>query len=225
MNKSLILLAVSRKYSRYCVAGVDTTSGKLVRLITKDSDAHYAVTEQDLTFLDGTRATKLDIVQVEIEDRSVSYYQSENYVLRKGVVWRKAGIATIADAIALHPLNRPEYAFYDTKRKLHKDFFRTIEPRQISSLMLIRPQNTILLIQESFDRRQVLFDFSYNGRQYEPFPITDPDYTESVRIIPAGDYPMNSDPILLISVGECFPQDNCHYKLAAGVFQCDQPSF
>lgn len=218
MKRSLILLAVSRKYSRYCVAGVELGTGKLLRLITPDSDAHYAVSEKDITYPDGSLAHKLDFVEVEVRDRWVSYYQTENYVLVPGLSWHKHGTSTIADAVRLHPLNTAEHAFYDTRRKLHKDMYRSISPREVCSLMLIQPQNTQLLIQESFDRRQAMLDFDYNGRHYEPFPITDPDYAASIAGLAPGSHPMPQDPILLISVGECFPQDNCHYKLAAGVF-------
>jgi hypothetical protein len=221
---TLILLAVSRKYSRYCVAGVDVKNGKMTRLITTNSDAHYAVSEEELRYPDGKLACKLDKVEVEVTDRSVSYYQTENYVLKKGVRWQKLGMASIQDVISIHPLNQPAIAFYDTKRKLHKDIFRTLEPRDICSLMLIQPQNTVLLIQESFDRRQALFDFHYKGQHYEPFPITDPDYCASIADKATGSYPMDNDPILLLSVGECFAQDQCHYKLAAGVFPCDPSS-
>ncbi len=224
MKKSLILLAVSRKYSRYCVAGVDCISGKLIRLITSDSDAHYAVSEDELRYPDGSLASKLDKVEVEVTDRAVSYYQTENYVLRKDAPWHRAGKCTILDAIALHPPNRPALAFFDTKRKLHKDIYRSLQPRDVCSLMVIRPQRTILLIQTSFDRRQALLEFDYNGHHYEPFPITDPDYCASIADKAEGSYPLDHDPYLLLSVGECFAQDQCHYKLAAGVFPCDLPS-
>ncbi len=218
MTKQLILTATSKKYGRYCVAGVDMENSSLIRLITTDSDAHYAIAPEVMRYPDGRLPHKLDLVEVECTDRSVSYYQTENYVLARGVPWRKLRRASLEELIQRHPLNQSEMVFYDTARKLHRDLFLELAPREVKSLLLIRPEHTVLLIQQSFDRRQALFEFAYRGNSYEPFPITDLEYLESVSALEAGRHPLPSDPVLLVSVGECFEQDKCHYKLAAGVF-------
>ncbi|MCB5269975.1 MAG: hypothetical protein WCS58_05540, partial [Candidatus Cloacimonadaceae bacterium] len=81
MKKELIILAASRKYGKYCVAGIDIRSGEWLRLVSTDSDAHYALDARDLKMDNGEQASKLDLVSIEFIDRAFSYFQSENYVI------------------------------------------------------------------------------------------------------------------------------------------------
>ncbi|MDZ4182792.1 MAG: hypothetical protein U1B83_07950, partial [Candidatus Cloacimonadaceae bacterium] len=161
MKKQLILLASSKKYGKYCVAGVDVSNGTMIRLISASSNAHFAVDPAQMTFSDGTMAQKLDLVEVECTDRSVSYFQSENWVLRQNSPWIKLRAASLDEVLRLHPPNQCEHVFYDRSRKLHRDRFMELNPRQIRSLLLIHPESCELLIQQSWERRQALFAFSY----------------------------------------------------------------
>jgi hypothetical protein len=95
MKKKIILLATSKKYGKYCVAGVETCNGKWVRLITNDSDAHYAIDIKQMTYADGSLAKKLEIVEIECVDKSLCYYQTENYIIRSNSFWQKTGEATL----------------------------------------------------------------------------------------------------------------------------------
>ncbi len=84
--------------------------------------------------------------------------------------------------------------------------------------MLIKPEKAYLIIQEGYGRRMAMISFNYKGAEYYPFPVTDFEFMEQTRDLNLGTYKMTEMPILMCSVGECFEQDKCHYKIAAAVF-------
>jgi len=215
--KELILLAASRKYGKYCVAGIDTSSGQWLRLVTNDSDAHYAIDAKDLVMDNGETAQKLDIVRLETTDRSISYFQSENYIIRRNVPWHKVGIASISDVTAVHPPNQPEYIFYDTTRKLPRQFYASLSFDQIHSLMLVTPEDVQVEIRDQQEKRRILLHLLYRGRTYEPLPVTDIEFNALCARLEPGLYPMRKKGIMLCSVGECYEKDQFHYKLVAGI--------
>ena len=217
MTRELILLAVSRKYGKYCVAGVETTSGEWLRLVTNDSDCHYAIDPKDLVMDTGATAQKLDIVKVQITDRSISYFQSENWMIRKNYPWQYVGKASIADVRRVHPPNRSDFIFYDTTRRIPRQFYTGLRFNQISSLLLISPQQAKVEILEQDDKRRVLLHLHYNDRDYEPLSVTDLEFCALCDPLNPGIYPMRKQGIMLCSVGECYEKDQFHYKLVAGI--------
>lgn len=217
MTRELILLAVSRKYGKYCVAGIDTNSGGWLRLVTTDSDAHYAIDAKDLIMDNGEVATKLDIVRIEIVDRAFSYFQSENYVIRKHTPWQFKGKANIADVLKVHSPNRSEYIFYDTQRRIPKQFYCGLKFSEIASLLLISSDCARVQVQDVNHKRRVCLHLRYQGRDYEPLPVTDLEFCALCEKLEPGLYPMRKKGILLCSVGECYEKDQFHYKLVAGI--------
>lgn len=217
MTRELILLAVSRKYGKYCVAGVDTTNGEWLRLVTSDSDSHYAIDPKDLVMDNGATAQKLDIVRVQITDRAISYFQSENWVIRRHYPWQFVDKATIDDVARIHPPNRSEYIFYDTARRITRQFYTGLSFNQISSLLLISPHQARVEIVEQEQKRRVLLHLHYNDRDYEPLPVTDLEFCGLCDPLNPGIYPMRKQGIMLCSVGECYEKDQFHYKLVAGI--------
>lgn len=219
MTKELILLATSKKYGKFCVAGIDTTDGKWVRLVTNDSDAHYAIDAGELVLDDGAMAQKLDIVRLELIDKAITYFQTENYIIRNRIPWVKRGRATIDDVIKLHPPNQTEYIFYDTNRKIPREFYSKLCFNQVHSLLLIQTEEAKVQITQGESQKRILIQLSYRNRQYEPLPVTDFEFIELCKNLPMGTYPMHKKGIILCSVGECFERDQHHYKLIAGIMQ------
>ncbi len=217
MTKELILLATSKKYGKYCVAGIDTTNGQWYRLVTTNSDAHYAIDAKDLILDNGEMAKKLDVVQLELVDKAVTYFQSENYIIRKNAPWHKVRDATIQEVTAIHPPNRDDFIFYDTCRKLSRSFYAGLNYNQVHSLLLITPDRAKVQIIEQENSRRVLLQLVYKNRNYEPLPVTDFEFIALCSSLHAGLYPMQKKGIMLCSVGECFERDQHHYKLVAGI--------
>ncbi|HRY84777.1 MAG TPA: hypothetical protein P5533_09115, partial [Candidatus Cloacimonadota bacterium] len=155
MTKELILLATSKKYGKYCVAGIDTKTGNWIRLVSHNSDAHYAIDAKDLVLDNGCMAQKLDIVELELTDRAISYFQTENYIIRKNSVWHYKGKSSIAEVSVLHPPNRQEFIFYDTSRKLAKAHYARLPLEQIYSLLLITPDKAEVEITQREQEKRV----------------------------------------------------------------------
>lgn len=217
MTRELILLATSKKYGKYCVAGIDTKTGKWIRLVSHNSDAHYAIDAKDLVLDSGSLAQKLDIVELELTDRAISYFQTENYIIRKGAIWRFKGRSSIAEVTALHPPNQQEFIFYDTARKLAKSHYAKLALEQIYSLQLISPEKAEVEISLRGEEKRVQLRLDYRGRSYEALPVTDREFIQLCVDLEPGLYPMHKKGIMLCSVGECFERDQQHYKLVSGI--------
>ncbi|MDD4276463.1 MAG: hypothetical protein PHT37_01040 [Candidatus Cloacimonetes bacterium] len=219
MTKEIILLAVSKKYGKYCVAGVDRYSGQWYRLISSDTDAHYALSGKQISYGNGELAQKLDIVRVTLWDKAISYFQTENYVIAGAPPWEKLGEATIDSVKEIHPPNQADYIFYNTCRRLPKEHYVSLSPNEIESLMLICPQKGIVQIRDSDKGRRIAIKLSYKTREYEPLPVTDLEFIQLCDTLKAGDYAMRKPSLMLLSVGECYEKDDHHYKLIAGIMQ------
>jgi hypothetical protein len=191
VTKEIILLATSKKYGKYCVAGIDTANGKWLRLVTNDSDAHYAIDTKELILDDGAMAQKLDIVQMELIDKAITYFQTENYIIRSKTTWRKKGIASIDDVIKLHPPNQTEYIFYDTNRRIPRDFYSTLCFNQVHSLLLIQTDKAVVQIIDGELQKRIQIQLTYKHRQYEPLPVTDFEFIDLCKNLQAGSYPMH----------------------------------
>lgn len=219
MTKEIVLLAVSKKYGKYCVAGVDRYSGQWYRLISSDTGAHYALSDHQIRFSDGELAQKLDIVRVTLWDKAISYFQTENYVIARATPWEKLGEASIDSVKEIHPPNQADYIFYNTCRRLPKEHYMSLSPNEIESLLLICPQKGIVQIQDSDKGRRIAIKLSYKDREYEPLPVTDLEFIQLCDTLKAGDYAMRKPSLMLLSVGECYEKDDHHYKLIAGIMQ------
>ncbi|MCB5261810.1 MAG: hypothetical protein LHW64_07055 [Candidatus Cloacimonetes bacterium] len=219
MIREIILLAVSKKYGKYCVAGVDRYSGKWYRLISNDSDSHYALSEQEIRYSSGELAQKLDIVRVTLWDKAISYFQTENYVIAKRTPWEKLGEVSLECVKEIHPPNQPDYIFYNTCRRLPKEHYMSLPVSEIQSLLLICPSKAIVQIRDSDRGRRIAIKLSYKDREYEPLPVTDFEFIQLCETLKAGEYPMRKASLMLLSVGECYEKDDHHYKLIAGIMQ------
>ncbi len=217
MIKELILLAVSKKYGRYCVAGVDRYTGEWYRLVSHDSTAHYALSERQIRLTNNELAQKLDIVHVSVYDKAISYFQTENYLISAGYTWEKVGVAYIDEVRTVHPPDQSEYLFYDTQSSLAKMYYKNLSVNEISSLMLISVPNAIVQIRELGNSRKVKIKLIYKEREYEPLAVTDLEFLSLCEQLKPGDYPIRKEGIMLLSVGECYEKNNRHYKLIAGI--------
>jgi len=219
VTKEIILLAVSKKYGKYCVAGVDRYTGQWYRLISNDTGSHYALSEQEIRLSTGELSQKLDIVKVKLWDKAISYFQTENYLISRGCPWEKLGEASIDSVKEIHPPNQADYIFYNTCRKLAKEQYMSMPVSEIQSLMLICPQKGIVRIQDSDKGRHIAIKLSYKDHEYEPLPVTDLEFIQLCATLKAGEYPMQRPSLMLLSVGECYEKDDHHYKLIAGIMQ------
>lgn len=72
MGKEIILLAESKKYNNLCIAGIDTSTGEWIRIVSQDSGVSHAVKVED-----GSVPELLDIVAMVFVIR----YQIQEHVI------------------------------------------------------------------------------------------------------------------------------------------------
>lgn len=220
MGKEIILLAESRKYSNLCIAGVDTSTGEWVRIISEDRDVVHAVKIEDAIYKDGSAPRLLDIVEIECKGHRLNYYQSENHVYDPKYYWAKNGRATIKDVLRIHPLEQQEFIFYNIDKKVHRDYLRGLDEVKYS-LMLIAPENIRIHVKQWPNRKDVTMSFDYGDHRYQYLSITDIDHERRYLDLEPGDYRLRDGTLMVLSLGECYYKDNCHYKLVAAILEPD----
>jgi zona occludens toxin (predicted ATPase) len=61
----------------------------------------------------------------------------------------------------------------------------------------------------------------YRGNQYRYISIIDIDYKNRYLQQEEGSYRLSNTTYLVMSLGECYDRDNCHYKLIATIIEKD----
>jgi hypothetical protein len=215
--KEIILLAASEKYNNYCIAGIEVETGEWVRIISEDQSIHGAVKKEDMIFEDGTTPSLLDIIRIKCKYHKPNYFQPENYVFDDQYFWEKTGKVTIDDVIRLHPPENRDYIFFDTEKKIHKNCFIELSDSQKYSLIFLEPDSPNVCVKQWPERKNITMNFNYKGNSYRYIAITDLDFLEKYSNFGDGYYPIFNRTFLIMSLGECYNKDNCHYKLIAAV--------
>ena len=95
INKEIILLASSKKYNNYCVAGIDVGNGEWIRIVSDDKSICGAVRKEDMIYEDGASPDIFDIIKIQCKCHQTSHFQPENYIFDEKYAWRKIGTAKI----------------------------------------------------------------------------------------------------------------------------------
>lgn len=161
MNKEIILLAASEKYRNYCIAGIDTSTGEWVRIISEDTSICGAVRKEDMQYEDGTFPEILDIIKIRCKKYQPSKHQPENYIFDNQIYWERRGKSTIRNVLRIHPINQKEYIFFDTNKKIQKDRLSQIPQTEVYSLILISVQTPIITVKQWPERKDITMNFIY----------------------------------------------------------------
>jgi hypothetical protein len=163
MKLNLTVIAKSDKHTGYCVAAMNE-QGKMIRLV-RDAEGH-ALTEEQYNF------EKLYNITVSAQHAPLKH-QSENYVLTELLETHKSG-KTIKDLNVR--LQNPPFVFQNTEPCLTEKDMRN----QKYSFLFVQVDD--LHIYQN-DEVKYKADFSYRGRDYESFSITDPGFKNKERTI------------------------------------------
>lgn len=204
----MVVLTESSKFKNYCVAGIDINTGEWIRLVSGDEIIHGALTDVDISYVNGDTCKILDVVNVQYIKKLPTVVQPENILIDTEVYFERERSATIEEVISLHPLENKKYIF-GTKYNSIKESYLEGEGY---SLMLINSKNLKFNFQENNDSDWKLkVDFDYNGIRYENMSVTDPEYygiKEGTLI---------EDAYMVVSMGEPF-KEKC-YKFVAKIFK------
>lgn len=215
MNVKIVLLTKSRKYNNYCIAGVEFHTGKWIRLVSSQADIHCAVPGVDLTYEDGTQAEIFDIIEVELTKAVPQHFQPENYEYDSRCFWKKTGVSSLEKVKILVSQNADSFVFHNSDKRLLGSFVSGLSASKNYSLKFIFVTRATLVV-EKYEKLKYKLSFIYNGVSYNDFSITDDAFIRPYQSV--GSFVI-SNVGLVISLGEIFNVDQCHYKLVASVLR------
>lgn len=220
MLKDIIVLTCSKKYSEYCVSGIDAKTGKWIRLVTKDNDTEAAVPYRDIQYNDGATLKPLDVIKVDILEHKPLYYQPENYLYNQKFKWKYVNKVKLEYVTDLVKQNDDKLLFYNHHKTVEPDELKSIDEDQRYSLKIIPIENLVLHIEqaEKFAPRKYRLYFNYNGIEYKGWSITDLVLLGKFKEYTLGVYPSKRDAIAVISLTGPYEWDNKHYKIIAQLF-------
>ena len=221
VKKTIVCLANSFRKGGSCVAGVEWIDGKFgewIRPISHRED--HAISDSEKTYTDGTKLALLDLVEIEFDRPYPSGHQTENWLIKEGVKWKKIGVLGTDDLDDL--IERPEKKLWasleSTKNGRNDVEGKLFLKSTTNSLCLVRPETAKVSVcenQYSPDRKNIWVEFSWAGKNYK-LKLTDPDsfrdFEEGGRSL----YEVES-PTLCISLAEVFRETGKASKLVASL--------
>ncbi len=221
--KDIMILAKSRKFGNYCIAGYDVESGKWVRVISSNKAAHFSTPHRDIMLKGLYReAAVLDVVRIsmqKVEPTIDNPHQIENWNYNANEQWELVKTIEYKD-VPKSLLYKGNYLFYNTKRLLNKADMQCVTSG-FHSIVLIEPSFFEFYLCEFEDTIKFYANIKYNGIVYRKIALTDPIYehqaTELYKQNKQSIFFVSYNPYLVISLGGVFEQDLCYYKLIASI--------
>lgn len=210
---NLVILTKSSKHGKYCVAGVDVSNGKWVRLTTDDVDTDGAVSDEDLECIDGRIAQVMDEIEIAVEPDPDPIQPENMKIIPRNGLPRLIQQYNLNMVLQIHPAERERYVFftsYPTVRPEH-----IIDHHDSKSLMLIEVSD--LVVGKRNYKTVASFDFA--GNRYTDIHVTDP---ETYPRIDNGDVIRSLDAFLVVSLGKPYISratgERVCYKFVAKIF-------
>ena len=168
----MIVLTRSSKYGDYCVAGIDMSSGRFIRLVSDNGKTHGALSYRDLIMDNGCNANPLDVVHITNAQYCPGGTQKENYRIDRNEQLQY-----------IHTITTKELShFYRTTSQsgIFNAFEPIIQPAQARkldhSLELVCVNNLRVYTELRNGKNRTKADFVKDGRKLSRFSVTDPNY-------------------------------------------------
>ncbi len=217
----ILCLANSYKHDHRCVAGIDLSTKRWVRLVGRKVAS--CLTVEQTCYQDGAEAALLDVFEAEIGESCASNSHPEDVFIAEGK-WRLVRrFGEPRDKLFLK-------GFVSKSPVLLQGYGDRIYARKFAdaqaahSLELIHPEDLWWWIREDSGKRRnrALFRMGHVGRARYDLAVTDPQWLSLLRLLPAGIYPhsfffKDKSPVPFLTVSLSEPFENFHYKLVAGV--------
>ncbi len=221
--KEILILAKSRKWGNYCIAGFDLQSNSWVRVISLNKEAHYSIPHRDILLKGKFReANVLDIVRInlrKVDPAPDNPHQQENWTYDPEGIWefvRTISVHEIPNSI----LSNNSYLFYNPRHFLNKTEMQSI-CSGLHSLALIRPDFFEFSIKEYEGQVRYYSNLCWNGITYKHIALTDPVYEQQAAELYNKYHKkcffFSSNPFLVVSLSGVYEHDLCYYKLIACV--------
>ncbi|MEN6459412.1 MAG: hypothetical protein ABFC63_10840 [Thermoguttaceae bacterium] len=209
----IVCLAVSRKHSHFCVAGIDMERHTWIRPVSDRCDG--AIPEETMAIQGGEKPSLLDILEVPLAgQQTLGEYQPENWRLND-MPWRKIGQARVESLSKYASLSRT--VLHNDTDRISPDELMALPRACRSSLQLIESSN-VRFARDPKTSQAWRAGFTVFGHEYD-LRVTDPVAEETLnqgKEIP-------SECFLAVSLTEPWRSSSdtepyC-YKLVAGVIQ------
>jgi hypothetical protein len=217
--KTFVILAASRKYGGYCIAGKEWADGKIgpwVRPVSRRTNGELA--PEDVRMNNQELPGCMDIVEVATLGPARHAYQKENFFAEEKQTW--VWQWKLPDAALDKLLDSPDSlwleGFSSTTGLNDRIPEEIVVKNDTPSLYLIRPDDfTILVTDDLYGRKKVNARFTYRGTPYL-LSVTDMMIEREYLMKPQDEYPLDNKNIhITVSLGE--PFNGFCYKLVAAV--------
>lgn len=213
--RDVVVLACSRKHNEFCVAGMYRDTGALVRLVPQ-GNPHGAVPDSQITYPNSSKVQVLDVIRVHVGASAPLAHQPENVEYSTQHAWDYVGKCDMAEVLQKVKNDPDSNIFFDTNKKISSDFFS--DDKKVYSLKFITLDAAKLIVESKKNGNEIQhrLSFKYNNRYYNYLAITDSKFESTHQVI--GEFELKNIHLLL-SLGEKYIEDDCHYKLVAAIHQ------
>lgn len=157
----ILIIAKSKKYGAFCLAGIDVQNNRFVRIL--GSEENGAFSNEYCILEDGREIQKLDLVELDICPTENNNAQTENYILDSK--YAKLLKKCFIDDIPIVPYQR---CFFDI---CDREYFNRNEYSRLNhSLEMVIVSNFYV----NDGQRKCSFD--YKNKKYRNISFTDLDY-------------------------------------------------
>ncbi|MGN1200800.1 MAG: dual OB domain-containing protein [Candidatus Caccovivens sp.] len=167
MKKQICILTKSLKDNDYCVAGIDISTGKWIRLVTSKDGGAFPK-----EMLDEKHIKELCVLDIEVKAHVPYHVQTENWLIDENVEVKRIGNLSKQQVFNLHPIEKHDMIFNTQKNELERSDIKTLN----HSLEMINVKELQLDTSMKGDgRHHYKVKFQYNGHEYN-LALTDPKY-------------------------------------------------
>ncbi len=214
--KEIVCLANSRKYSGFCVAGKELSTGQWVRPVSRQENGQLS--GRHIRCQNNLIPQPLDVISVFLTTQAPHLYQKENYFIADRRKWIKNRMLSVSELSALCDdtdcLWINGYSSYNGVND--RIPLKPADEKPASSLLLIKPESLIIKVEAGYNsEKKIRAIFLFKGVRYK-LAVTDPLIENKYISQKIGEYPIESKELFLcISLGE--PYNGYCYKLVAGI--------
>lgn len=203
----IIIMTKSSKFSENCVAGIDVSNGKWVRLVSDNKQKHGAIADKNLRCSSGNLCSILDVIKAPIKEKCGDEIQPENVLLDTAQYIEIEGKVTLNQVLKIHPA--------EIKYDILGNIYPYITNKKVAkvgySLILVEVEKLIILHEKnSLGKYKTKCNFKYRGIDYQNMCITDPKFYS----IDSGT--KYDKAFLVISIGTSY--EDRYYKFVSSIF-------
>lgn len=203
----MIIMTESSKFSGKCIAGIDVESGKWVRIVSDDEEAHGAIANSNLFYQDGSKCEVLDVVDIPIIGECGDNIQPENVLIDTSEYIKYVAMASLEDVLRIH--------LAEVRNDILGNMYSYVTAQRVDSvgysLALVDVQDLkIEQVENPYGRPKTKASFTYQECSYTQMSVTDP------RFYSVASGTVYDRAVLVISIGT--PYNGKYYKFVSGIY-------